>query len=233
MDDMVKVNVRKSTDQMNTDSKMPDTFVRPEPIPAPSAKKPKNKKPIALILLALVAIGAIGYGGYWYYAMQNKKEKDAKTQIESLSADKQKLEKELSDAKNTDSKTSKTQSSSDQISKLTTVKDAISSKNTAALEALMAPKVTVIIAASEGIGERTPAQAVQDLDYVTGKATNPWDFALSLDTLTKYRSGDYGSYFPIGAFSGKSANKYVVSFLFNDEGKIIAIFMTNSESVLL
>ena len=93
--------------------------------------------------------------------------------------------------------------------------------------------VIVLIAASGGVGERTPTQAIKDMEYVTNNATTPWDFNLSADTLGSYRSKAYGQYFPIGSVAVKSANKYVISFLFNDEGKIVAIFMANNEATLL
>ena len=58
----------------------------------------------------------------------------------------------------------------------------------------MASTIKVIIAASEGIGDRTPVQAINDLKYLDS-ATDPWDFALNATTLSKYQSGDYKDYF--------------------------------------
>ncbi len=233
MDDMIKVNVNRSDSKNdNSNDIKNDRFITPDPIPRPDAKRPKSKKPIFSVLALLLVLGGAGYGGYWYYSAQSKKEKDAKAQIELLATDKAKLQQELDNSKKTSETTTGT-TTSPTATKLASIKDAISSKNTASLEQLMANKVTVLIAASGGIGDRTPAQAVKDLDYVTSSGTSPWDFNLSADTINGYRAKFYGQYFPIGSITGKSANKYVISFLFNDEGKIIAIFMANSEATLL
>lgn len=225
MDDMIKVNVKKSNDINEIKQ---DRFISPDPLPQPDASRPKNKKPVLYALLVILVVAGIGYGGYIYYSSQTEKEKNAKAQIETLIADNAKLQKDIEDSRSTNKVTAATISS-----KLNNIKDAVSSKNTAALEQLMATKVTVLIAASGGVGERTPAQAVKDLDYVINGGTSPWDFGLTTETLTSYRSKSYAQYFPLGAVVGKSSNKYVVSFLFNDEGKITAIFMTNNETTLL
>lgn len=233
MDDMIKVNVSKSNSTGNKEPEIKnDRFIAPEPIPRPDAKRPKSKKPIFSFLIVLVLLAGLGYGGYWYYSSQSKKEKEAIAQIESLATDKAELQQEL-EATKKDIATSSTTTSQTTNSKLAIIKDAISSKNTAALEQSMASKVIVLIAASGGVGERTPTQAIKDMEYVTNNATTPWDFNLSADTLGSYRSKAYGQYFPIGSVAGKSANKYVISFLFNDEGKIVAIFMANNEASLL
>lgn len=230
---MIKVNVKNSTNNGDDSVQIKnDRFITPEPIPQPDAKRPKSKKPLIYLFLALLLVAGIGYGGYWYYSSQTKKEKEARAQIDSLASDKTKPQKELDDAKK-DANTSTVASNQTTNSKLAAIKDAISSKNTAALEQLMANKVMVLIAASGGVGERTPVQAIKDLEYITNNATAPWDFNLSADTLGSYRAKAYGQYFPIGSASGKSANKYVISFLFNDEGKIVAIFMANNEATLL
>lgn len=230
---MIKVNVKNSSNNgNNSDQIKNDRFITPEPIPRPDAKRPKSKKPILLFFVVLLSLAGLGYGGYWYYSSQSKKEKEAMAQIESLATDKAKLQQEL-EATKKDTATTTTATSQTTNSKLATIKDAISSKNTAALEQLMASKVMVLIAASGGVGERTATQAMKDMEYVTNNATTPWDFNLSADTLGSYRAKAYGQYFPIGGVAGKSANKYVISFLFNDEGKIVAIFMANNEATLL
>ena len=111
------------------------------------------------------------------------------------------------------------------------IKESITSGNTAALEGYMASTVRVIVAASEGIGDRTPTQAISDLKYIDA-ATTPWNFALDGTTLAKYGSGDYKAYFSSNSIVGKSANNFVISFNFNSAGKINGIFMTNSADLL-
>lgn len=92
----------------------------------------------------------------------------------------------------------------------------------------MASIIKVIIAAAEGIGDRTPTQAISDLKYVEN-ATDPWDFDLPVATLTAYATGDYTQYFPDGALVGKSADNRVISFTFNSSGKISGIFMSAAD----
>ena len=95
----------------------------------------------------------------------------------------------------------------------------------------MASTIKVIIAASEGIGDRTPVQAINDLKYLDS-ATDPWDFALNATTLSKYQSGDYKDYFKSTSIVGKSANNYVISFNFDSSGKINGIFMSVNSDLL-
>lgn len=111
------------------------------------------------------------------------------------------------------------------------IKDAISSKNYAALEGYMAASVNVVFAASEKGGPVTPAQAVSDLDYLNS-ATSPWNFALPAATLASYKAGGYGKYFGAETYVGRSANDYVVSFDFNCSTKIDVIFITGNADLL-
>jgi hypothetical protein len=111
------------------------------------------------------------------------------------------------------------------------VEASITSGNTAALEGYMASTVNVIIAASEGIGSRTPAQAVGDITSYISSATDPWSFALPAATLSGWASGSYSQYFPSGAVVGKSANNMVISFSFTS-GKISTVFMAKDATLL-
>ena len=114
---------------------------------------------------------------------------------------------------------------------LENIEAAISSGNTAALEGRMADSVSVIIAASEGVGARTPTEAIGDIDYVIDLDAT-WDFALSAATLTDYADGDYAQYFPEGAFVGKSSEDKVISFIFDGDAKIKTVFMSVSSDLL-
>jgi hypothetical protein len=140
-----------------------------------------------------------------FATIHNKYEKDAK---------------KSSDKKSTEKTTGATEVSSDIKAN---VADAISSRNTAALESYMGDSVKVIIAASEGIGDRTPAQAVADLNYLSS-ATDPWDFDLPEATIDDWQTGDYASYFPETLrVIGRSSDGYVVVFKFNSSEKITDI----------
>ena len=190
-------------------------------------KKSKGKKFLMFLLVLLLMAGAAAAG--WYYRdMQAKDdEKVLKAEITSLKASNAKLKDELAAA--TAANAAARVPSEETIAN---IKAAVESGNFAALESLMSNPVTVILAASEGLGERTPTQAVTDLDYLDA-GTDPWDFALTVAVLDGYRAGDYAKYFPQTALVGKSANNYVVSFSFDNDGeKIATIFMTNSADTL-
>ena len=75
-------------------------------------------------------------------------------------------------------------------------------------------------------------EAIGDLKYVEN-AADPWDLALTSATLNSYADGSYGQYFPSDALVGKSADNYVISFTFNEAGKIDGIFMASDASLLL
>lgn len=172
-----------------------------------------------MIVVVLLLIAGAGAGVYFW---QNQKVGDLEDQNETLTNEVQDLK---ATANSNDSAADDADNDTPTSSVLTeeNIADAVSSGNYAALEGYMADTVRVIIAASEGVGDRTPAQAVEDMKYLDG-GTDPWTFELSEETLLEWRFGDYGSYFPLSAVVGKSANNYVVSFQFNPEGKISVVF---------
>jgi hypothetical protein len=200
----------------------------------PTHRNPKTKQ-LFTFLVALVLIIAAAAGGYYYRSGQAQTEENKQSKIvNQLQSQVGDLSKKLeTEQAKSVAKTSTTMTTTaPTAAQLDNIKASITSKNTAALQGYMASTVKVIVAASEGIGDRTPAQAVHDVAYV-GAGTNPWDFALPAATLNSYKAGFYTQYFPEGALVGKSANNYVISFSFNDSGKINTIFMTNDGSLLL
>lgn len=185
-------------------------------------------KKILKLLLILILLAAAAAAGWYYRDMDAKEDaKVASAEIAALKDKNSKLEQDLAAAKaaNTAARTPSAETLDD-------IKAAVQSGNYAALESLMEDKVTVIVAASDGVGERTPAQAVADLAYLDD-GTDPWDFALTAAILDGFRDGDYAKYFPQTALVGKSANNYVVSFSFDNDGeKINTIFMSNTDESL-
>jgi cell division protein FtsB len=189
-----------------------------------------RSRPLLVILMCLLLLGVGAAAGYmWRDRDAKDMDKANQAQITALQAKNAKLEKDLADAKK--EAPASTEAKRPNQAALDNIKGAIVSGNTAALAGYMAPTVRVIVAASEGIGDRTPTQAINDLKYLDG-ATDPWNFDLPAATLTPYQSGDYKQYFPTTAYVGKSANNYVISFQFDSNGKISGIFMTNNAALL-
>lgn len=191
-------------------------------------KEKKTGKTVGLVFLVLVLIAAAGAGGWWYRDQQANETISAKNQeIAAANQKAEDLAKKLDEAKTSEKTT--TSLPSEEVRN--NIQAAVRSKNYAAMSEYMADKVSVIIAASEGLGSRTPSQAVEDMKYLDS-ATDPWDFDLSAETLDGYMSGGYGMYMPEGSLVGKSADGKVVSISFNGEGKIVGVFMSASADLL-
>jgi len=184
--------------------------------------------PILVAAIVVLAIVAAYFG--WQYKQLSDDKKQIQSQIDNLN-------KQLTSAKeSTKTSASPTPTPTTKVvisqALLENVPAAINTMNTAALEGYMAPSVNVILAASEGIGPQTPAQAVKALDYLNS-ATDPWNFSLPAATLTTYKNNQYyGKYFGDNTIVGKSANGYVVAFGINSSGKIDTVFMAVSEDLL-
>lgn len=196
------------------------------------SKKKRYKKKWLKLLLVLLLIAGAAAGGYYYRDKEAKRQLDSKqAEIGALNDKAGTLEKEL--------ETEKAKREAEEKSKkgasaktLESIKAAINSGNTVALQSYMAPKIKVLLAASEGVGDRTPTEAIGDLKYVEN-AAKPWEFSLPASTLNSYRNGAYRQYFPSDAVVGKSMDNFVISFTFDDNGKIDGIFMASDASLLL
>ncbi len=200
----------------------------PKPLPP---KKPKAKKPLAILLLIVLIAGA-GGGGYWWRDKDAKKAIEQKqSEITALQGQVTGLQEDLTAAKADAAKKPEATTGPSQAT-LDNVEQSISSGNTAALEGYLADKVLVIIAASEGVGMRTPAQAVSDVTDYIKDTKEPWDFSLPAKTVAEYSSGDYAQYFPNGALVGESADSMVISFTFNSSGKVSVIFLAADSALL-
>lgn len=202
-----------------------------------STQKPKNenKVNIKLVLVGLLIIALAVFNFLQWRQIQSLKadEKEHKADFDASRQKVSDLEKQLTEEKaKSATPTADNTVTPPSAAAIENIKASISSGNTAALAGYMAPTVRVIIAASEGIGDRTPTQAIKDLDYLD-EATDPWNFALPPSTLSQYATGSYGQFFPSTAVVGRSANKYVVSFTFNNSGKISGIFMCVNADLLL
>jgi len=197
----------------------------------PSKHRGGKGKKFLMFLLVLILIAAAGAGAYWW---RDKNAKDtAKQQAEQINS----LQAQLNDVQN-DLKSSQESAAKQAANKvgpseetLTKVENAIKAGKYSDIQSLLASKVSVIIAASEGLGIRTPTQVVSDLKNLDS-GTDPWNFELPGATIKNYQDGDYAQYFPTGALVGKSANDHVVSFVFNDSGKVTGVFIAADADLL-
>lgn len=110
--------------------------------------------------------------------------------------------------------------------------DAMSSGDTASLEAQLSEPTRVVIAASEADVRYSAVDAVLALDYVQ-PGVGTWDFALSPAVIDGYAAHpSYGEFFPDDAIVGRSDVGAVVSFVPNGD-LVGTIFMAIHESVIV
>lgn len=214
----------------------------------PETKKTESKKSnkntggkatkVFAMLMVVFIVATAALGGLSYIVNSNAKKQQSAQQeeIDKLAEEKKNLLEQLkkvkANLKSAKSAAAPSTSCTEPTSAdLDNIKAAITSKNTAALEGYMADTVTVIYAASEGLGPQTPTQAVADLKYLNS-ATNPWNFALPAATISAWSSGGYSSYISTDSLVGKSANNYVVAFSFDCSGEIDTIFMAANSALL-
>ena len=197
-----------------------------------------RKKTILMVLLVLILIGAAAGAAYWWRDMSAKeKEKQQATDLSSLQQKNTKLEKELADKKTKNGATpdeTACTSKSPSAAAIGNIEASITSGNTAALEGYMASSVNVIIAASEGLGMKTPTEAVSGIStFITNDpASWDYDFDLSASLVGSYSKGFYGQYFPDNAVAAKASNQKVISFSFDCDGKISTVFLAANADLL-
>jgi hypothetical protein len=194
-----------------------------------------NKKKTGVVSGIVIAIllAGLGYLGWqWWVLSQDKTRLENEAQSLRTEADQLKMQLAAALAAKKEEDAPKACDSTITQELKDNIRDAVSSKNLAALASYMTDPVTVILAASEGLGPRTPDQAVTDMEYIN-MGTAPWDFNLPAATIATYEAGFYKDYFDNNTVVGKSANKYVVSVDFDDCAKINKVFMTGSEDQLL
>jgi hypothetical protein len=187
-------------------------------------KEHRNNKLLLPVIVAVLIL--VGAGAYFW------RDQQARTQQKKLQAEIATLQSQINGqtpATAVTQQTATAQVPSQEM--IDNIKAVFASGNSAALEGYMASTVRVIYAASEGLGNRTPAEATGDVTDFMTKATDPWNFDLPAATLNDWASGDYKEYFPSNAVVGKS-DDLAISFTFNSAGKISGVFMTNTTSVL-
>jgi hypothetical protein len=200
-----------------------------KPMQLPGKKKSTS---IVVTIIIVLLVAALGYLGWQWWTLGQDKAR-LENDVQTLNIEINNLKAQLA-AKAAEKKVAAPKPCDGTITQdlKDNIRDAVSSKNLAALASYMTNPVTVILAASEGLGPRTPDQAVTDMEYIN-MGTAPWDFNLSAATLATYEAGFYKDYFDDNTVVGKSANKYVVSVDFDNCAKINKVFMTGSEDQLL
>lgn len=193
-------------------------------------KQKKSPKKGILIILALFLVGSTAAAAGFFYRQWQAESANAVTdeQIASLQAQVADLKSQLEEAK----KSSTCSPTQPDATAVENIKASVTTRNTQPLEGYMASSVTVIYAASEGLGARTPTEAVSDIGSFLGETTVDWTFDIPAETLTAYSQGDYAQYFPSTSLVTKSSENKVISFNFDCDGKIVTVFMSYDESLL-
>ncbi len=210
------------------------------------AKKNANLKLVILhIISVIVLISGTAAGTYfWRDKVANDSMKKLNNQISLLEKSAATLTKQLNASSATTTTTTATVSNV--VPSVTTAVAAISdlaktnitlsvsTGNTQPLEGYMASTVNVILAATEAYGPQTASQATSDVATFLGtNLSTTWDFGLSEATIAStYGTSGYKQYFPSGALVGKSSDNKVISFVFNENGKISTIFMASAAELM-
>lgn len=195
------------------------------------SKKTISKKVMytLIVILLIIATSALTY---WLTDISNNDiESRLNNEIKQLKSENDNLTKDLKDSSDTDVIEQSNNTKLPDEDDLGNIKAAISIGNTEPLQGYMAQTVSVILAASEGIGDRTPMQATLDItNFIDSAGT--WDFNLSASVLSSYGKSFYGQYFPINAVVGKSSNGKIISLSFDENAKINQVFFATAEDVL-
>lgn len=215
MDDVVVPN--QNTENNSTEAK-------PE-VP----KEKKGGKKLLAVLLALLLAGAAAAGMWWW---QGREISDLKKKNDDLQHEVEHLKGTNTDDHEADEDT--TDTSSDPELTLETILSAIKSKDSAELKSYMNDEVSVIIAASEGMGTVSAEEAVTHLlqqlnnEQITC-AVNP-----SGDDFTAWRANAfYGKYAgPTAVICYETPDGQVASIEFDMNGKIASIFTAASLDIV-
>jgi len=200
------------------------------------AKKTRRKTILLGLLIAVLLVAAAG-GSYWWRDKTAKASENRQTaDISALQQTTANLKKQLAAeiAKNAKTAAPACVAKAPGATTIDNIETSITSGNTAALEGYMAASVNVITAASEGLGAKTPTQAVTSITNFISSDTSSWDYNFSLPaaSLATYGKGSYGQYFPGTAVVGKATNKKVISFSFDCNTKISTVFFAANEDLL-
>ena len=185
--------------------------------------KPTKHSVLPAILIVVIVL-LLGGGAFGYYMLDQDRQA-ARNDVAKLETELKQLKEKLAE---NDEKISET----NKLAETKKVLEAafIAHDNARMIE-LMASKVVVVLAASEGLPAQLPADAVDYLlDYM--KDAGAWNFALPETEVTKYKQGSYKIYLEDGFSIGKSSKGYVVSFSVDEERKVNKIFISATAELL-
>jgi hypothetical protein len=191
-------------------------------------KLQKQKKPVGIWIMLVALIMALGAIGWLLWMLMN-----CNTQHTKHEADKKALEAQVAALQAQLAAGGSGGVCNPMVTDAlkTTIRSAVDTQDYTLLIPHMTSSVNVILAASEGVGPRTPEQAVEDMAYLN-EGTSPWDFALPAATIAAWEAGFYADYFDENTFTGRASNGMVVVFDFNDCGKMSEVFMAANEELL-
>ncbi len=220
---------KKSTqeDQSETNQEVPDI----KPV-ATASKKSGGKKALlvlcALLLATLLALGVY----YWQSSAAKSQQAELQSQLDAANKAKKEVQDKLAKLESAAKKTTAAKTICKTLTATQTenIHAAIESKNTAALEGLMADNVEFVIAASGKGDTESKVMAIADLSYLDS-ATTPWNWTVLAVTLNAYKAGDYKTYVADDTIFGASANKYFVSMRVTC-GQIDQIFVAANTDLL-
>jgi len=207
-------------------------------IVSPVQGPPEKKKPkMMMILIHAVAVVLILVGAIYFFYSSNQAAQQAKADAAAISFLMDKtaaLETTpiIDGSDQTEGGTVPPADDTPAVSTLAviptktsdTIKSAIRSQNTAALEGYMASSVKVIFADTSE-ETRTPADAISDINSLSnpeGLAENYWSFS---PTLFNHTDTDFDQYFLENSIIGKNVDGNLIIFNFNSVGKINSVLI--------
>ena len=200
-----------------------------------SYRKYMSTNPVLAILIIVILLFLAGLGGYM---LRDSMAKDVERQKNNQIANDQKTINSLQSQINIESSPVLDISSpcspavrpTETI--ISNIESAITSGNTAALASYMTSTVNVVMTDSSAGGMQTPTEAVATISNFITNDNKSWayNFALPNGTLNAYSQGVNSQYFPDTALIGRAPNDKVISFLFDCNGNISSVFMSDTES---
>jgi hypothetical protein len=111
------------------------------------------------------------------------------------------------------------------------IQTAVDAHDTATLQGYLGATVGVVIPSQGQNGSQSAATAISELSQLF-TTTDPWTFSIDPTTLTHYRQGSFGAYFPSKAIMARSSDGHVIS-LIPSGGTIVTMLLASDDTLLL